>query len=100
MTINKRHHNIDTVIYATGFSLNENWSGLSSSDGTVRSFYGSFYENAPNFFTIYGPHTNLGHFSIIFMIESQMQLLVYLLKIYFQKDATLCQGTILRSRLN
>ena len=94
MTSNKRHHNIDILIYATGFSLSENWSGLSGSNGTVRSFYGSVYENSPNFFTIYGPHTNLGHFSIIFMIESQMQLLVNLLKDYFDKDASLCQGNI------
>ena len=99
------HHNLDIIIYATGYSLDGNWSQLGGKDDTgmnslnakkliilVRSFYGSFYESTPNFFTFYGPHTNLGHFSIIYMIECQMQLLINVLKIYFETNANGCQG--------
>ena len=101
------HHNLDIIIYATGYSLDGNWSQLGGKDDTgmnslnakkliilVRSFYGSFYESTPNFFTFYGPHTNLGHFSIIYMIECQMQLLINVLKIYFESNANGCQGRV------
>ena len=109
LTQHNMHHNLDIIIYATGYSLDSNWSQLGGKDDTgkkivtvkrkmktqnilVRSFYGSFYESTPNFFTFYGPHTNLGHFSIIYMIECQMQLLINVLKIYFETNANGCQG--------
>ncbi|MDO8838445.1 MAG: NAD(P)/FAD-dependent oxidoreductase [Parvibaculum sp.] len=75
-------HPADVIIYATGFEstdflapmkvvgrgnadLNEVWSrGAEAHRGVAVAGF-------PNFFMLYGPNTNLGHNSIIFMIECQ-----------------------------
>ena len=87
-----QHHHLDVIIFATGFSLADNWAMLTGKNGSIESFYGCFYENTPNFFLFYGPHANLGHFSIIFMIECQMNMLVNILKTYFEAGANVCLG--------
>ena len=73
----------DTIIFGTGFQateflapmritgrdgqdLNEVWK-----DG-ARAFLGLAVGGFPNFFILYGPNTNLGHNSILFMIEQQV----------------------------
>ena len=73
----------DTIIFGTGFQatdflapmritgrdgqgLNEVWK-----DG-ARAFLGLAVSGFPNFFILYGPNTNLGHNSILFMIEQQV----------------------------
>lgn len=76
-------HEVDVIIYGTGFRateflaplhitglggrvLAEDWrEGAEANLGITVSGY-------PNLFMIYGPNTNLGHSSIIFMLESQM----------------------------
>ncbi|HYC55038.1 MAG TPA: NAD(P)/FAD-dependent oxidoreductase [Candidatus Binatia bacterium] len=82
---------IDTLILATGFrtteflvpmqiegcggrSLHDAWS-----DG-ARAYYGMTVSGFPNFFMMYGPNTNLGHNSIIFMIECQTTYIMDLLR--------------------
>jgi len=49
-----------------GRSLNEAWS-----DG-AQAWLGITVPGFPNFFMLYGPNTNLGHNSIVFMLESQI----------------------------
>jgi cation diffusion facilitator CzcD-associated flavoprotein CzcO len=75
---------VDAIVYGTGFrtgdflapvkvvgldgrELNEEWrDGASAHLGiTVSGF--------PNLFLLYGPYTNLGHNSIIYMLESQFR---------------------------
>jgi cation diffusion facilitator CzcD-associated flavoprotein CzcO len=73
----------DVIIYATGFqstefltpmqvhgrageSLNEVWK-----DG-AEAYKGVAVPGFPNFFLLYGPNTNLGHNSIILMVEQQI----------------------------
>ncbi len=73
----------DTIIFATGFdsthflaplevtgrggrSLAETWR-----DG-AEAYYGVAVSGFPNLFLLYGPNTNLGHNSILFMIERQV----------------------------
>ena len=77
------HHPVDVVIYGTGFqatdflapmaitgrdgrNLNEVWR-----DG-AEAYLGMTVHGFPNLFMLYGPNTNLGHSSIIYMLESQM----------------------------
>ncbi|MGO9449816.1 MAG: flavin-containing monooxygenase [Candidatus Binataceae bacterium] len=72
----------DVIILATGFqstsflapmaingiggrSLNDEWHGA------ARAYLGITVAGFPNLFLMYGPNTNLGHNSIIFMIECQ-----------------------------
>ncbi|HWA01617.1 MAG TPA: NAD(P)/FAD-dependent oxidoreductase [Caulobacterales bacterium] len=73
----------DVIIYATGFkpmdlitnvvitglagrSLNAEWAAGSE------AFLGTAVSGYPNFFTLMGPNSGLGHNSMIYMIESQI----------------------------
>ena len=49
-----------------GLGLNEAWA-----DG-AKAWLGISVPGFPNFFMLYGPNTNLGHNSIVFMLESQV----------------------------
>ncbi|MEW6777191.1 MAG: NAD(P)/FAD-dependent oxidoreductase [Bdellovibrionota bacterium] len=74
----------DTIIFGTGFQstdflapmkitgrnsldLNEAWR-----DG-AEAYFGITVSGFPNLFLLYGPNTNLGHNSIIFMLECQIR---------------------------
>ncbi|HET7201801.1 MAG TPA: NAD(P)/FAD-dependent oxidoreductase [Steroidobacteraceae bacterium] len=76
-------HAADVIVYATGFkstdflapmeiigrggrSLHEEWR-----EG-ARAYLGVTVSGFPNFFMLYGPNTNLGHNSILVMIEAQV----------------------------
>jgi cation diffusion facilitator CzcD-associated flavoprotein CzcO len=76
-------HAADVVVFATGFrstefmapmavtgaggrDLQEEWR-----DG-ARAYLGVTVAGFPNFFMLYGPNTNLGHNSILVMIEAQV----------------------------
>jgi cation diffusion facilitator CzcD-associated flavoprotein CzcO len=73
---------VDVLILATGFQTTEflapmELTGLGGrrlrdewKDG-ARAYLGISVSGFPNFFMLYGPNTNLGHNSIIFMIECQ-----------------------------
>lgn len=75
-------HEAEVIIYGTGFKgteflwpmriegrggreLSEAWA-----DG-AHAYYGMTVPDFPNFFMVYGPNTNLGVGSIIYMIETQ-----------------------------
>lgn len=73
---------IDAIILATGFDSTsflapmhlEGRSGLSLADAWkdgAQAYLGMSVSGFPNFFMMYGPNTNLGHNSIIFMLECQ-----------------------------
>ncbi|MGW3343470.1 flavin-containing monooxygenase [Nonomuraea rubra] len=76
-------YEVDTIVYATGFksteflvpmevvgregrSLEERWAG------GAEAYLGISVPGFPNMFMLYGPNTNLGHNSIVFMIECQV----------------------------
>lgn len=80
-------HEIDTIILGTGFAATEMLAPMlvRTSDGRTltdawadgaQAYLGSFVSGFPNLFLLYGPNTNLGHNSIILMLESQLRLLV------------------------
>jgi cation diffusion facilitator CzcD-associated flavoprotein CzcO len=75
-------HKVDTIIFATGFTpteppvahalrgtdghtLAEHWKG------SPHAYKGTTVAGFPNLFLMYGPNTNLGHSSIVYMLESQ-----------------------------
>ena len=77
-------HEIDTLILGTGFAasgflapmeirgrgnreLSAAWR-----DG-AEAYLGITVSGFPNLFMLYGPNTNLGHNSIVYMLESQIQ---------------------------
>ncbi len=80
-------HEVDTIIYSTGFHthdfltpmrvvgrggavLNEQWQR------TPEACLGITVSGFPNLFFLYGPNTNLGHSSIVVMIESQVRYIM------------------------
>jgi cation diffusion facilitator CzcD-associated flavoprotein CzcO len=78
-----REHEVDSIILATGFSptdppiarrlhgadgrtLSEHWHG------SPQAYLGTTVAGFPNLFMLYGPNLNLGHSSIVYMLESQI----------------------------
>lgn len=78
------HHAHDTIVLATGFRTVEflhpiritgtrgrSLSSIWAASGGATALYGTVVPSLPNFAMFYGPNTNLGHNSIILMIEAQ-----------------------------
>lgn len=63
-----------TIAGENGVTLDEAWK-----DG-AEAYYGVTVAGFPNLFLLYGPNTNLGHNSIILMIEAQVGYMVEALK--------------------
>ncbi|MFX6085782.1 4-hydroxyacetophenone monooxygenase, partial [Acinetobacter baumannii] len=51
-------------------TLKDTWK-----DG-AEAYFGLTVNGFPNFFMLYGPNTNLGHNSIVYMIESQVNYIL------------------------
>jgi cation diffusion facilitator CzcD-associated flavoprotein CzcO len=90
-------HEVDCIILATGFqstaflapmkveglaghTLDTEWQG------GARAYFGLTVAGFPNFFMMYGPNTNLGHNSIIFMIECQTDYIVQAIQTLIRDD--------------
>lgn len=75
-------HAVDAIVFGTGFTpteppvahllrgrdgstLAEHWAG------SPHAYRGTTVNGFPNLFMMYGPNTNLGHSSIVYMLESQ-----------------------------
>ncbi|MDA0565582.1 NAD(P)/FAD-dependent oxidoreductase [Streptomonospora sp. S1-112] len=78
-----RHHTADTLVYGTGFAAARFLDGLEVTglggrdlhaawDGGAEAYLGITVAGFPNLFLLYGPNTNLGHNSIVHMLESQI----------------------------
>lgn len=83
VTVDGTEREVDTIVLGTGFAateflapmritgrggrdLHEQWKGGAS------AYLGTVVPGFPNFFVLYGPNTNLGHNSIIVMLEAQV----------------------------
>jgi len=97
VTRDGRVHPVDALILATGFqttaflapmrivgldgrSLEAEWA-----DG-ARAYRGIAVSGFPNLFLMYGPNTNLGHNSIIFMIECQTRYILGAIRTLIERD--------------
>lgn len=76
-------HELDVIIHATGFDTGAFVGGMTITGSGGRALADRWHGGAsahlgvtvpgfPNLFLLYGPNTNLGHNSIIFMIEQQV----------------------------
>jgi cation diffusion facilitator CzcD-associated flavoprotein CzcO len=77
-------HRVDTIVYATGFTATDFLSPLQVTgaggraladawkDG-ARAYLGMTVPGFPNMFLLYGPHTNVGAGSVVYMVESQIR---------------------------
>jgi cation diffusion facilitator CzcD-associated flavoprotein CzcO len=80
-------HGIDALILGTGFYVTDmpvadyvkGRGGKTMADhwhGSPQAYLGTTVNGFPNMFFLVGPNTGLGHNSIVFMIESQLNYLV------------------------
>jgi cation diffusion facilitator CzcD-associated flavoprotein CzcO len=88
-------HPADVIIYATGFRVVESVTGpnVTGRDGrkftaeTIEAYHGITLAGFPNFFMLLGPNTGLGHSSVVFMIESQIQHIMSCLRMLARDQA-------------
>ena len=83
VTEDGRLHDVDTIVLGTGFAATEllmpmevvGRGGRRLADdwkGGAEAYLGTSVAGFPNLFLLYGPNTNLGHSSIVLMLESQI----------------------------
>lgn len=88
---------IDALIFGTGFQTKElpfanliygkNGTSLSQAwDQGFSSHRGTMVTGFPNLFLLLGPHTGLGHSSVLYMLESQLEHILAVLKLMRQKN--------------
>jgi cation diffusion facilitator CzcD-associated flavoprotein CzcO len=85
-------HEVDAIIYGTGFKVTDALTdqrivgrdGLKIQDAWadgVEAHRGITVPGFPNFFLLLGPNTGLGHNSVVFMIETQIQHIIGCLRL-------------------
>ncbi len=70
------------VIGAEGKELHEAWEDAGGAEG----YLGIMVPGFPNFFMMYGPNTNLGHNSIVFMLECQAHFISKAIRRLFRSN--------------
>jgi cation diffusion facilitator CzcD-associated flavoprotein CzcO len=103
ITADGRLHEVDTIIYGTGFrvtkspmaekvfgtdgrSLRDHWSGSG-----MQAYCGTTIVGFPNYFMLAGPNTGIGHTSLVVMIEAQVAHLVGALRALRDHGATVVE---------
>ncbi|WHT17721.1 NAD(P)/FAD-dependent oxidoreductase [Crossiella sp. CA-258035] len=97
VTADGTEHPVDTIIFGTGFHATDPPSlekvygrggvrlGEAWQDG-MEAYKGTTIAGFPNLFMLVGPNTGLGHNSIVFMIESQVNYVMDALKVLGRKE--------------
>jgi cation diffusion facilitator CzcD-associated flavoprotein CzcO len=92
-------HELDTIVFATGFHVTDvrfakivrGRDGALMSDvwnGSPQAYRGTAVAGFPNLFIITGPNTGLGHNSLVYMIEAQLDYLIDALRVIDERGAT------------
>lgn len=87
LTVDGKLREVDAIIYGTGFTATDFLApmrirGLQGRELTeawkegAEAFLGVTVSGFPNLYMLYGPNTNLGHSSIVYMLESQCNYIV------------------------
>ena len=94
----------DAVIYATGFQTSNFLAPMEIIGRCDQSlakvwaekpgaYLGMMIQGFPNFFVLYGPNTNLGHNSIIYMVECQVNYIIKCMKLLSNAGAQAVEVT-------
>ncbi len=97
-------YDADVIIYGTGFKTVEALTELNVAGrdgvklqdawrGGVEAYYGITVAGFPNLFLLLGPNTGLGHNSVIFMIESQVQHVLSCLRLLARQGGNTVEVT-------
>jgi cation diffusion facilitator CzcD-associated flavoprotein CzcO len=92
-------HEVDTIVFATGFYVTDvrfakivrGRDGQLMSDvwnGSPQAYRGTAVRGFPNLFIVTGPNTGLGHNSLVYMIEAQLDYLMDALRVMERRGAT------------
>ncbi|MFW0797467.1 NAD(P)/FAD-dependent oxidoreductase [Gordonia sp. CPCC 205515] len=93
-------HDVDVIVVATGFHVTDSpvFDKIIGVDGRslagvwdeigMQGYKGSFINGFPNMMLMVGPSTGLGHTSMVYMIESQLNYLVDFVKTARAQDLT------------
>jgi cation diffusion facilitator CzcD-associated flavoprotein CzcO len=84
VTADGTEHPVDTLILATGFHVTDNPTfghirgrdGRTLADAFGTTYLGTVVPGFPNYFQLTGANTGLGHSSMLFMIESQLNYII------------------------
>ncbi len=109
VTADGRLHEADVLVYATGFRVIDAASELNVTGrggrkladawaGGVEAYRGVTVPGFPNFFLLLGPNTGLGHTSVVFMIESQVQHVLSCLRILSREQASTIEARTAATR--
>jgi cation diffusion facilitator CzcD-associated flavoprotein CzcO len=97
VTADGREREVDAIVLATGFSPTDppiarrlrGAAGATLSDvwqGSPQAYLGTTVAGFPNMFMLWGPNLNLGHSSIIYMLESQIRYVMEALRAMRERD--------------
>jgi cation diffusion facilitator CzcD-associated flavoprotein CzcO len=87
----------DVIIFGTGFETTDFLSHIPVTgeggrkladewEGGAHAYLGVAVPRFPNLYLLYGPNTNLGHNSILFMVERQINLILQALAVQVQAE--------------
>ena len=99
VTVDGELHAVDTIVFATGFYVTDlrfakivrGRDGALMSDvwdGSPQAYRGTTVAGFPNLFILTGPNTGLGHNSLVYMIEAQLDYLMDALRKMSERGAT------------
>jgi cation diffusion facilitator CzcD-associated flavoprotein CzcO len=93
---------VDTIIFGTGFHVADMPIGewvrgragkrlVDAWGGSPRAYLGSAVAGFPNLFLLLGPNTGLGHSSMVYMIESQINHVIDALRVMREHGAAVAE---------
>ncbi|MGD0393507.1 MAG: NAD(P)/FAD-dependent oxidoreductase [Acidimicrobiales bacterium] len=99
VTADGRRRPADVLIFGTGFSTTDFLAHIPIHGAGGRSLAGAWSDGAhaylgtavpgfPNCYLLYGPNTNLGHNSILFMVERQINLILQAMAVQVRSTET------------
>lgn len=110
ITVDGRHVNCDVIAWCTGFEVaaplarlqvtgrgGRDLAGDAWKTG-VRAYRGTTVPGFPNMYMLMGPNTGLGHNSMVYMIESQIQFVLRHLEALDESGARAVEVTDVASR--
>jgi len=90
---------LDVLILATGFLVQDFFAPLQVTgtnstnilqkwkESEPRLYYGIVSSETPNYFVLLGPNTALGHNTVVFMIECQVEFMINVVREMLKRDA-------------
>ncbi len=92
VSVDGSEHEVDVIVWATGFKVTDHpmLGVVKGKDGRsleavwseqgMRAYMGTTVPGFPNLFLMTGPNTGIGHTSLLFMIEAQVDYVISALK--------------------